>query len=358
MFLIHFKSHDLSLLHRQGRFWHLFLATGAVLISQDEADEWTCHTPVPIDTDVSKLDPLETLRKSISDSFETSLPLSVDKILVSSFWRPGVYLSSQYASPQKRIYLAGDAAHQTIPTGGYGMNTALGDSFDIGWKLAAVLHGTGGPALLESYKAERHPVADNNLKRAAGHWEVHGSWQSMVREAKDVICAHTQRGRDLRETIRQFVETNDSENQDVGTELGYRCRDSPVISRCAEDIEPPFDHRRYVPSTWPGARAPSVRLKTGQNIFELLGTGPEFTIVDFTVDAGFARRFEEEAKSLNIPLKMVHLPEESHVRKIWERDAVLVRPDDFVAWRSKSGVDGRIDGNEARLALMTAVGRR
>jgi 2-polyprenyl-6-methoxyphenol hydroxylase-like FAD-dependent oxidoreductase len=56
-----------------------------------------------------------------------------------------------------RVFLAGDAAHQYIPTGGYGMNTGVGDACDLGWKLAAVLRGFGGPGLLASYDAERRP---------------------------------------------------------------------------------------------------------------------------------------------------------------------------------------------------------
>ena len=66
-----------------------------------------------------------------------------------------------------RVFLAGDAAHLNPPFGGHGLNTGIGDAVDLGWKLAAVLQGWGGPALLDSYEAERRPVQDRII-RAAG----------------------------------------------------------------------------------------------------------------------------------------------------------------------------------------------
>jgi 2-polyprenyl-6-methoxyphenol hydroxylase-like FAD-dependent oxidoreductase len=58
-----------------------------------------------------------------------------------------------------RAFLAGDAAHVHSPAGGQGMNTGMQDAFNLGWKLAMTVHGTGGQRLLDSYQAERHPVA-------------------------------------------------------------------------------------------------------------------------------------------------------------------------------------------------------
>ena len=65
-----------------------------------------------------------------------------------------------------RVFLAGDAAHLNPPFGGHGLNTGLGDAVDLGWKLAAVLDGWGGPALLDSYEAERRPVQDRVIEEA------------------------------------------------------------------------------------------------------------------------------------------------------------------------------------------------
>ena len=59
---------------------------------------------------------------------------------------------------QGRAFIAGDAAHSHPPYGGFGLNTGLEDAVNLGWKLAAVLKGWGGPALLDSYASERRPV--------------------------------------------------------------------------------------------------------------------------------------------------------------------------------------------------------
>jgi putative polyketide hydroxylase len=76
-------------------------------------------------------------------------------------------------------FLAGDAAHRATPRGGTGMNTAIRDGYDLGWKLAWVLAGWAGPELLDSYEAERRPVAEHNVARSA---EPNGSVRSVTEE--------------------------------------------------------------------------------------------------------------------------------------------------------------------------------
>jgi len=66
-----------------------------------------------------------------------------------------------------RIFLIGDAAHRVTPRGGTGMNTAIADGYDLGWKLSWVLRGWAGPGLLDSYETERRPVAEHNVARSA-----------------------------------------------------------------------------------------------------------------------------------------------------------------------------------------------
>ena len=277
---------------------------------------------------------------------------------MTSCWRPNICVVDNYVSPKGRVFLSGDAAHQNIPTGGYGMNTAVADSFDIGWKLGAVLAGYGGPALLQSYHSERRPVAERNIEHSGVHWSVHSTWWGW--SATPSITSQDQDGKELRARIAEHVQQYDGENKDQGIELGYRYTGSSVIVADEEGKEPTWNERHYVPSTRPGARAPHVFLKDGEtSIFDLFGTGREYSLVDFTDDGRYLRRFEPVAKKLSIPLKTIHLPEEDHVREIWERDAVLIRPDDHVAWRaSLSGTGKDVDELDVENVLLIAVGQR
>jgi hypothetical protein len=353
MFLVHFKSTDLTRLHKQGQFWHIFFSSGAVIISQDEVDTWTCHIPVPLDTDISTMDPKECVYRTLGGSAEP-YPVKIDKVLVTSSWRPNICIADRYTSKGKRIYLSGDACHQNIPTGGYGMNTALGDSFDIGWKIAHVVRGFAGSQLLASYDRERRPVAIRNIDHSCVHSSVHSTYVEWVRDAGNgVVLSRTDEGQRLREQIAKQVTDHDGENKDHGIELGYRYNDSPVVVPDSETLEPQWNKRDYVASTWPGARAPHVFLSDGKtSVFETFGR--DYTCVDFSGDGRFAKLFAAKADQLQIPLTVVHLPEEHHVRSIWERDAFIIRPDDHVAWRAN--LNGDVP-DDVEIILKIVVGR-
>ncbi|KAJ3460986.1 hypothetical protein MRS44_011853 [Fusarium solani] len=344
MFLVHFKSRDLTKLQKQGQFWHIFFTSGGVLISQDEVDTWTAHLPISLDTDWKSLDPKESVYKVLGGS-QGPFPVTIDEVLVCSAWRPSIAIAQRFVSDSLRVFLVGDAAHQNIPTGGYGMNTAVGDSFDLGWKLAAVIKGWGGSGLLQSYEVERKPVAVRNIERSGVHHKVHQDYVGWVLEAvPGTLSASTKDGLALRERIKAHVLAHNGENLDHGIEMGYRYNGSPIILKDQDQAkdEPEWDYRRYIPSTWPGARAPHVFLSDGKtSIFDLFGPG--FTIVDFTSDRRWATKFETVASRLGVPLTPVHLPQEYHARAVWESDAVLVRPDDHIAWRPPPSSVDQVD---------------
>lgn len=117
--LIHFKSRDLTTLHKQGQFWHIFFSDGGAIISQDEVDTWTIHCPIPPGKTFESLDPVQALYDKLGAAAGTC-PIQVDEILLFSKWQPSICYAEKYTSPGGRILLAGDAAHQNIPTGGYG----------------------------------------------------------------------------------------------------------------------------------------------------------------------------------------------------------------------------------------------
>ena len=98
-------------------------------------------------------------------------------------WRRSELIAASYR--HQRVILAGDAAHTMSPTGGMGMNTGMGDAFDLGWKLDATIKGWGGPRLLDSYEAERRPVAIRNAK-----FSTHNGTHGFLRKTA-AICKRT-----------------------------------------------------------------------------------------------------------------------------------------------------------------------
>ena len=356
-FMVHFRSRDLKRMHCHGAFWHVFFTNGGILISQDEKDTWTVHQPFPLDANPADVDPAEVVFTTLGGSVGP-YTVHIDEILVSGFWRPSTSTADAYGSPQGRVYLAGDSVHQCIPTGGYGMNTGVGDGWDISWKLAAVLHGFGGEQLLPSYEIERRPVGLCNAARSLELMQVHLTYLEWVRSAADgsYLCANSEESRLLHEKIVRHVKDNNTEISEEGIELDYRHPDSPVVlwEVNLTKQEPSWDLLRYTPSTLPGHRAPFLMLSDGvTSIFDLYG--PWYSIVDFGADGDTAKAFSRTSNQLNIPLKAIYLPLESHLERTWDCRAVLIRPDGFVAWRL-SLTAGSVDKLVARAALSVAVG--
>lgn len=227
------------------------------------------------------------------------------------------------------------------------MNTTVGDSFDIGWKVAAVIHGYAGKGLLDSYEIERKPVAVRNIERSGVRNQVHQDYVGWVMEARGngVVKSPDEAGKALRRRIAEHVASHDGENKDHGIELGYRNDASPVVipdHDASGASAPDWNYRNYIPSTWPGARAPHVFLADGHtSIFDLFG--PCYTLVGFSQDGQWAWEFGAAATRLKVPLKVVHLPNEPHVAQVWQRAAVLVRPDDHVAWRAGGRHEEQVD---------------
>ncbi len=225
-----------------------------------------------------------------------------------------------------RVFLAGDAAHLNWPAGGFGMNTGVGDAVDIGWKLAALLQGWGGPRLLESYTAERKPIAMINVNEAA---EMRASFDKQTPFSAS-ICADSNEGKQLRDKARAAImrtRAKEFQHDSAGIELGYRYENSPI---CVADgtIAPGLDHGLYTPSTWPGARAPHVWLQDGRSTLDLFGKG--FVLLNFS--GTHTSRLADTATHVGLPLEVIMLNEET-VRHNYERNLVLVRPDGHVAWR-------------------------
>jgi FAD-dependent monooxygenase len=154
----------------------------------------------------------------------------------------------------------------------------------------------------------------------------------------------------LRQRIHEHYQAHDGENKDFGIEMGYIYQSNIVHTPESDGIKPDWQAAQYTPSTWPGSRAPHVFLSDGSAVFDHLGK--DWSLVTFTETNADVEVLLTAASALAIPIEHVDLRGEHEARRLWERDLVLVRPDEHVAWRSNSV--GNIE--EARSILEVAIG--
>lgn len=217
----------------------------------------------------------------------------------------------------RRVFLAGDAAHLNPPFGGHGLNTGLADAVDLGWKLAAVLSGWAGPALLDSYEAERRPVQERVIEEATANMRVL-STELLADNLEDDNAA----GAGARAAADgRIQQTKKAEFHSLDLVLGLRIARSPVVP-----------HSEVTNDLIVGARLPHLFLDDGQSLYDMLG--PDLTLLTLSGEYGH-ETIEDAARSRGVPLKLVDLSRSQFARQYAERvDAwiVLVRPDQVIAW--------------------------
>jgi 2-polyprenyl-6-methoxyphenol hydroxylase-like FAD-dependent oxidoreductase len=321
-YMIHFRSQAREVLQRFGLAWHYQTPRGT-LIAQDDHDTWTLQARFPEDKAPSDVDPRATLFAWLG----CEIPAD---ILVANHWTPHLLLADQYRSG--RVFLAGDAAHQYIPTGGYGMNTGIGDAVGLGWMLAGAVNGWAGPNLLGAYEDERRPIGDINREWAGRHTEVRLAIAAAYERAESPGA-----GADAWETLaREIAHQGNAENECLGIEFAYRYENStlvaPILAR-ESSTAPPADPLSIPAQAWPGMRAPHLYLEDGRAVFDTFAsTG--YTLIRFNsgIDIEPLRRRADERR---LPLSVVDL-DETKARDIYGADLALIRPDQHLAWRGNA----------------------
>ena len=228
-----------------------------------------------------------------------------------------------------RVFIAGDAAHLMSPTGGFGMNTGIGDAVDLGWKLEAAIKGWGGADLLASYDAERRPVglrnvaeASRNLRRMLSTRErLPGPELFQPGAAND--AARKEYGDWFAAIMRHEWFAN-------GVMLGYRYDNSPIVWGDGTPAPPDPSHP-YTQTARPGARAPHVWLADGRSTLDLFGRG--FVLLRLGDHPPSAAKIVRTAETRGVPLTAIEITEPDALAA-YERRLVLVRPDGHVAWRA------------------------
>ncbi|MDJ0864935.1 MAG: FAD-dependent monooxygenase [Myxococcota bacterium] len=318
LYMIHFRSTDLDLLQRFGQSWHV-QSPACTLIAQDDEAHWTAHLPLPPGTDESALDPRAMLVTALGREFEF-------EVLLASLWSPHLVTATRYGAG--RVWLAGDSAHQLIPTGGYGMNTGVVDAANLSWKMAAVVQGWGGPALLDSIDAEQRPIGVRSVRGSRLNMQVRLDIQvAYLTKYLGVHADDAEGARLRRELGRTILDLGNEENESFGIELGHSYWDSPVI--CQEGWRPDDPRVTYAPTTLPGHRLPHLYVD-GTPVYDRLGPGFSLLCLADDLDAS---GFEKAAAERSVPLDVVRLCDDN-ARKVYERDLILVRPDQHVCWRS------------------------
>jgi 2-polyprenyl-6-methoxyphenol hydroxylase-like FAD-dependent oxidoreductase len=260
----------------------------------------------------------EALRRRLALAFGRDV---APEILVVDPWSAHSLIADRYRAG--RILLAGDACHLHPPFGGYGMNLGIGDAVDLGWKLAAVLEGWGGPRLLDSYEAERRPAHRRVIEEAVANATL------LARDlATPTLEAEGEAGTAEREAAgRRILAGKEREFRALGVVLGSRYSDSPVCAReCGP--EPGDDPVRYEPSARPGCRAPHLWLADGRSLFDLFGQG--FTLL--ACGPAETAPFEAAAHEAGMPLSVV-TPGDPRLRPLYGANLALIRPDGHIGWR-------------------------
>jgi 2-polyprenyl-6-methoxyphenol hydroxylase-like FAD-dependent oxidoreductase len=258
----------------------------------------------------------------------TEVPIEV---LFCATWNAGYTLVAERFGAG-RVFIGGDAAHLFTPTGGLGYNTAVEDAVNLGWKLAAVVQGWGGPGLLATYESERRPTAQRNTAIARGFADSIGRYT-----AHAAIEAPGPEGERVRAEAGAYLLDHARREFNIpGVTFGIRYDASPIV---IADAAPPADEiNRYVPSGVPGGRAPHAWLADGTSLYDRLGR--DFTLVALATVG--ASRFIEAARALGIPLAQLDLsrePAAGELRELYGADLALVRPDHHLAWRGDARAD-------------------
>jgi FAD binding domain-containing protein/aromatic ring hydroxylase-like protein len=228
------------------------------------------------------------------------------EVLDVAHWRAEANYATRMSSG--RVFLAGDAAHPVPPNGGFGGNTGVLDARNLAWKLAAVVKGEAGPALLDTYHDERQPLARLTVEQAYGRY------------ATRVV---PERGT---EDVKPFID-------DPTMELGLVVRSRAVVGGDDGPLHvPPSEARGR-----PGTRAPHVALGPDRSTIDLFGSG-------FVLLAGPGA---DASAPAGVEAHVVDAPGFCEAYGIAPEGASLVRPDGIVGWRSS----GAFERDELSAAL-------
>ncbi|MFI9507460.1 FAD-dependent monooxygenase [Nocardia sp. NPDC052566] len=280
-----------------------------LVLSKNNTDEWSFHLEYDPRTETFADYPAERCADLVRALI--GVPDIEVQIVAASAWDTGTFVADRYR--HGRVFLVGDAAHRHAPWGGYGGNTGVADAHNLAWKLAAVLSGTAGEALLDTYQAERHPRA--------------------------VIAAEQARiGTDF--LARYGIETPDNAADlalrlELGTVMTrFRYRSAAVLG------EPCTSQHVDRLTGQVGTRLPHLWIDTSRTISTLDLCGPGYALLVAGTSAAWRDAAAKAQRDTGIDIAVHALPAADWTAStgLPEGGALLVRPDMHIAARSDEGM--------------------
>jgi 2-polyprenyl-6-methoxyphenol hydroxylase-like FAD-dependent oxidoreductase len=299
-------------------YWMINADAPALMGPMDSGDLWFWGTPIANDTVLDEA----AIRQRVIASLGRDIAF---EIVTNDPWLAHRLIADHYR--RGRMLLIGDACHLHPPFGGYGMNLGIADAVDLGWKLAALLQGWGGPAVLDSYETERRPLHQRTIDEAVENLSFFGPYLKGGRLEEATPEGATERAA----MAEQLHAVKKREFRGLGMALGMTYDGSPLV--VSDGTAPPaHDPLTYTPSASPGARAPHLWLDPKTALYDRLGPG-------FTLVCDAARHNSEtvtalatEAKRIAMPFDVLALPSPLMAAH-YAAPFALIRPDQYVAWR-------------------------
>jgi 2,4-dichlorophenol 6-monooxygenase len=342
-----------------------------------QSEEWVASLPYPYEhADAS--DPAKVMKR-VGESL--GIPdFSPEETYNVSKWVMEGLLAQRFS--EGRVFLLGDAAHRHPPTGGLGLNSAIHDAYNLCWKLAAVLQGRAGAALLDTYDSERRPVDEANVNTAVGAAMNHSTvvnslGLSPAKSAEENWEALRPLWDDLpdsprrRHQLSQAVASHSFEFHQHGVDFGYTYHSAAIVDDGSPEPEPIDPVRIYEPSTRPGSSLPHAWVERAGERLALgsLVHGGHFVLIAGEDGMEWIDAATKIAAERGIPLRATRVGFEDvdhvDVRLSWLKHrgirsdgALLVRPDRFVAFRAFEAASDPAAALNAAFDQILAIGGR
>ncbi len=321
-----FRCEGLEKLHKmKPAYRYIFIGpegTWATLVAINGRDQW--RFSLVGDSEKRVLTP-DDLRRAIVRAVGREFDF---EILSTLPWIRRQLVAERYR--KGNVFIAGDAAHLTSPTGGFGMNTGLLDVVNLSWKLAGVLQGWGGEHLLDTYENEQHPVAVRNVTEASENLRRMLSPRILQLDPAMFDASSPNVDAARREYGDRYTEMMKREWFSIGVHLGYVYEGSPIVVPDGTPA-PPNHVSRYQQTARPGSRAPHAWLAPQESTLDLFGR--EFVLLRFGADAPAVGALVHAAEKSGVPMRVADIDNQD-AAVLYESRLVLVRPDGTVAWRA------------------------